>query len=202
MNQSACVVLPVSDASCPLRNRVLDILEVMSELTGGVEVLIVSFGSDDDAGELAMALAREYPQVRHVDRPETNDYLQAVEDGIFASRADMIFVHDPSSPFSQSSLRSLWEIRDDEETVVAQSRVDASVDRIPVETDRLAARSPWSGSIQMIRRSAIQELSRRLPRRPLVAVERFTRTDLSRFDQNEDPYQPNLVNRLRRMITG
>lgn len=186
-----------------LRDRVHTILEVLTELTNVFDVLIVDYGSSDDTREVAIELEREYPQVRLLDRSDLRDSFEALESAIPATDGEIVFMHDPTTPFSPSAVRQLWDIRDDEELVMAQSRPE-TLARSSRGT-RVAA-STWDSrntasrcSVQMLRRRAIASLQVAAPA-TAWPVDRVTRTDLLQPGPVSDGL-PRLLSRLRRLAT-
>lgn len=196
MSQSVSFILPVRDMQYKLRDRVQAILEVLAELTDSFDVLIVDYGSRDDTREVALDLVHEYPQVDLLDRGEGSDLLGAVEAGIYRTRGEIIFVHDSSLPLGVVALQRLWQMRDDTDLVMAQSR---STDQATAPMAHLGAgrRADAAGSsIQMIRRIAIPRSAR--PAEPSFTVDKVMRTDLI-SESPEAVRLPKLLSRLRRM---
>ncbi len=200
MTQSVSLILPVCNQQHGLRNRVLDLAEVLTDLATWFEILIVDYGSTELARELAAEVAREYPQIRFASPRNVEDFLQATHYGILHSDGEIIFIHDSRSPFSPALLRSLWELRDDDELVMAQSPGGALGQGATADGSAAQTHSTQLGSLQMLRRNALQELQQR-PADSRPAVERITRTDLYRDIDPACP-QPNLVSRLRRLVFG
>ena len=199
MSQSVSLILPVCNQQHGLRNLVLDVAEVLTDLATWFEILIIDYGSAEAALETGAELAREFPQIRFVARSDARDFVRATQHGIRLADGEIIFVHDPGLPFSPTLLRSLWALRDDDELVMAQSPVDRGRAVRGSDTQSPAA-GQWWGSLQMLRRSAIRELQRK-PLRTPAPVERITRTDLTSESGLNCP-QPNLASRLRRLVFG
>ncbi len=203
MSPSVSFILPVRDMQVELRDRVHTILEVLTELTNVFDILVVDYGSSDDTREVALELEREYPQVRLLDRTDLRDSFEALEAAIPATEGEIVFMHDPSTPFSPSAVRQLWDIRDDEELVMAQSRPE-SLSR-STRGSRVAA-TAWdtrsassSCSVQMLRRRAIASLQVPAPASSWP-VDRVTRTDLLQPGPVSEGL-PRLLSRLRRLTT-
>jgi hypothetical protein len=200
LTQSVSLILPVRDQQHGLRNRVLDLAEVLTDLATSFEILIVDYGSTELARELTAELAREFPQIRFAAPPEAQDFLQAMHYGILHTAGEIIFLHDPQRPFSPALLRGLWDLRNDDELVMAQSPGATMGPGVATRGATTRASSTHLGSLQMLRRSALCEWQQK-PVRSGPTVERITRTDL---DRDIDPAcpQPNLVSRLRRLVFG
>jgi len=203
LSPSVSFILPVRDMQVELRDRVHTILEVLTELTDRFDILVVDYGSVDDTREVALELEREYPQVRLLDRSDLRDSFEALEAAIPASDGEIVFMHDPATPFSPSAVRQLWDIRDDEELVMAQSRPEslarsARGSRVaPPAWEARAAAS--SCSVQMLRRRAIASLQVAAPTTSWP-VDRVTRTDLLQPGPASEGL-PRLLSRLRRLAT-
>ena len=111
MDRSLCILLPVHNDQATLVSRVVGVLEVVGDLTGSFEVLIVDDASNDATFELGVDLSRVYPQVailRHGDRRGTT---LALETGLRGTRAQIVVVHDPTdAQFDPSALVRLWQL--------------------------------------------------------------------------------------------
>ncbi len=200
MSPSVSFILPVRNLQSGLRKRVLVVLEVLAELTDSFDLLIVDYGSRDDTRDVALDLVREYPQVDFLDQGVNSDLYAAIEAGIHRTRGEIIFVHDSSLPLAVSALQSLWQMRDDQDLVMAQSRSTEPGPEPLLDLTRGRRRQVTAAtSIQMIRRRAM----------PLVdppksnasfAVDRVTRTDLL-GESPEATRLPKLLARLRRFTT-
>ncbi len=204
LSQSVSLILPVRDLQNGLRDRVQTILEILAELSNTFDLLIVDYGSRDETREVAMDLVREYPQVDFMDWGERgggSELFSAIEAGIRRTRGEIIFIHDPMLPLGLSALQGLWQMRDDDDLVMAQSRATGVPLRSLLATSggRQAPMSSRS-SIQMIRRCAIRELPARQQPASSFTVDRVTRTDL--LDEPADALRlPKLLTRLRRLTT-
>lgn len=193
MNSSITVILPVCNLQNALRERVLRILDVLPELSSAFEVMIVDHGSNDDTLDVASEIATSFPQVDYLDG--SGDAESAVEDGIRRTSGEIIFVHDPTLPFSFMSMRRLWEMRDDDELVMARSKAH-HVLRGPHTSTKARAEC----ALQMIRRCAIDDVRDHSQGYTVPSFERFTRTDLAQHSLAES-VNPNIVARLRRFVS-
>lgn len=118
--ESLSVVLPVRNAERTLVTRVVELLEVLPDLTENFEVVIVDDGSTDDTDEAANDLARLYPQVRVVRHAEPLGIEASAETGVSRAMGDVVIVHAGSQPVNASELQRMWMFRDDEELVVSR----------------------------------------------------------------------------------
>lgn len=196
MSQTVSLILPVRDQEQGLRDRVQRILELLAELTASFDVLIVDYGSLDETREVAMELVREFPQVDFLDKPEATDVVSAIEAGIHRTRGEIILIHDPATPLGAGALQSLWQMRNDHDLVMAQSRSTDSPGRpyARIATHR-ATPADRGGSLQMIRRCAMPAARQTTPHH---AIDRVTRTDLL-GESPEAVRLPKLLARLRQM---
>ncbi len=176
-----------------LKDRVHRILDALPELTSQFEVMIVDHGSSDETLEVAAELSTSFPQVDFLDG--SGDAESAVEDGLRRTSGEVIFVHDPTMPFSFTSMRRLWEMRSDDELVMARSKAH-HVLRGPHTQAKARAKC----ALQMIRRRAIDDMRSRSESYAVPSFERFTRTDLAQHSLDES-INPNLVARLRRFVS-
>ena len=167
MDQSLSIILPVHNAEQTLARQVNDLLEVVPELTSRFEVLIVDDGSTDQTEEVAHDLSRQFPQL-HVARHSCRQGAAgAVITALQRTSGDVLFVHDGRAPVRTGELRRMWELREDEQLVMARSQ-----SRTPARPTDLAERlEAWwtavqgassrdrgDSAVQMIRRHAIEGL--------------------------------------------
>ncbi|MFZ5833448.1 MAG: glycosyltransferase family 2 protein [Planctomycetota bacterium] len=108
MERSLTVLLPVRDAQATLARNVAELLEVVPELTGQFELLIVDDGSTDATPEVAQDLGRYFPQVRLVrlEMPRGRD--AAIRTGLERSSGEIVFVRDEAVELGEEELRNLW----------------------------------------------------------------------------------------------
>lgn len=193
MNSSVTVILPVCNLQDVLKDRVHCILDALPELSSTFEVIIVDHGSSDETLEVAAELSKSFPQVDFQDG--SGDAESAVEEGIRRTSGEVIFVYDPTMPFSFSSMRRLWEMRRDDELVMARSKAH-HVLRGPHPQTKARAKC----ALQMIRRRAIDQMLTQSQGYAVPSFERFTRTDLAQHSVDES-IDPKLVARLRRFVS-
>lgn len=150
LNPSLSVILPVCNAESKLAPVVHQLLEVTSELTATLELMIVDDGSTDNTEEVAMELCRQYPQVKTLRYAKQAGHVVAVRAGIMDTTGDVVLIQTMDAPISGEAIRDLWEMRNDEKLVF--DRPDsAHSDSLP----KMYGRPTWSGGTQMLRREAI-----------------------------------------------
>jgi len=108
VQRSLTVLLPVYNAQSTLTATVADVLEVVSELSGQLELVIVDDGSADATGEIAHDLARRYPQVRTFHHGLHQGREAAVQTGLKHSTGEIVFLHDENSGMTLDGIPSLW----------------------------------------------------------------------------------------------
>jgi len=174
------IILPVTNAETTLASKVGELLEVVTDLTENVELLIVDNGSTDDTEDVVMELSRTYPQVHALRQSIKTSDVAAARAGILKTTGEMVLIHNIDSPLSGGAIREFWSMRNDEELVFARSEM--AHDKLP----GMRTNSAWSGT-QMLRRSAVTELQQSKAAAqqvvppssaPKMKIERVTRTDL------------------------
>jgi glycosyltransferase involved in cell wall biosynthesis len=165
---SLSIVLPVYNAEAMLAEQVCRLLEVLPDLAERFEILIVDDGSTDHTSEIAADLVQQFPQLRCIRQGRRRGAAAAIQAGMAETTGEFVLVQDVHEPISPRSLRRLWELRHDEDLVLARTEpqikpLDASLlTKLMnwgrgVERAASAERAPASGT-QLIRRSAVQEL--------------------------------------------
>lgn len=185
MSKSLSIILPVHNAESKLQRYVLQLLEIATDLSDDIELMVIDDGSTDNTEETAMELCRQYPQVRTIRHSQAFGQMNAVRVGISRTGGDVVLIQNMDAPISSEAIRELWEMRNDEELVFARS--EAAHSQAP---PAMHSQPTWSGGTQMLRREAIQqayELPKNPPQNPKpsvkrtqdsVRINRVTRTDL------------------------
>lgn len=73
--------------------------EFLKEITDVYEIIIVHDGSPDRTGEVADALAREYPNVRVIHHAKNMGYGAALRDGFLAAKYDYVMYTDGDNQY-------------------------------------------------------------------------------------------------------
>jgi glycosyltransferase involved in cell wall biosynthesis len=92
------VLLPVRDAQSTLISTVTEVLEVASDLTDRLELLIIDDGSADATIEVAEELSRHYPQVRTVRHIKPMGHDAALRTGLAQSNGEVVVVRQGKGP--------------------------------------------------------------------------------------------------------
>ena len=110
MKPSLSLLIPVHNAQTHLQASVQHLLEVLPELTGRFEVLVVDDGSTDATAELAHELARDYPQIK-VARQTTNlGWAATVASHANRAIGDFLMIHCGGAIVADEVV-SLWRLR-------------------------------------------------------------------------------------------
>ncbi|WP_425619207.1 glycosyltransferase family 2 protein [Anatilimnocola sp. NA78] len=218
------LIMPVRDCEATLGRQVARWLEIIPELTQRFELLIVDDGSNDHTFETAEELARQYPQVRALRNTVARGTQQAVRTGLEQARGEIVFVQDEQAAISSNDLRRLWEMRQNQQLVMA--RTPSRVQNL--SKDLLEKLSTWGealkqqanetnqlAAIHMIRRGAIEELRSstaesemtlgKIPPMPATAVIDPASTNHSRTDANHQggaPRRASFLSHLRELALG
>ena len=108
MSQNVCIIVPVHNVEQVLHHRMMNLIDVISELTDDFEIRIIDDSSIDGTYEIACQLAKEYPQVHAVRTSEQLGIAIAAESEMDTISASNIFVHDISQCFSLTKFMKLW----------------------------------------------------------------------------------------------
>jgi glycosyltransferase involved in cell wall biosynthesis len=163
---SLSVLLPVHNAESVLAEQVCRLLEVLPDLAERFEILIVDDGSTDQTPELAGELTERFPQLRLLRHGRRRGMSAAIAAGMGATSGEFVVVHEGGEPISPRDLRRLWELRHDEDLVVARAEsrpalIDAGLISRLLNWGRGVERTVSEGlpsGTQLLRRSAVREL--------------------------------------------
>jgi glycosyltransferase involved in cell wall biosynthesis len=166
VNDSLSIIIPVRDAEAVLTEQIHQLLDLLPDLTGRFEIIVVDDGSRDHTADVARDLARQYPQLRLICHSEMRGRDMAVKTGLASARGQTVLVKEDFAAISSTDLRRLWSLRHDEGVVMARTERQRGVFD-PATLDRLntwghslrnLAKRANPGGIQMIRRDAAQSL--------------------------------------------
>jgi hypothetical protein len=164
VNDSLSIVVPVRNAEATLAGQIGRLLEILPDLTGRFEIVLVDDASTDHTVELARELAAQYPQLRLVRHRDVRGQEAAVRTGLQWTSGRIVFVQEDPAASSMADLRRLWSLRENEEVVVsnAEGRPSAFDDRLLERLARwgraLQLEAARAKGIHMIRRDAAMQL--------------------------------------------
>ncbi len=105
---SLSLLLPVCNAQKGLEMQVERVLDVLPDLSDCFDVVIIDDASTDETHEVAVDLARRYPQVEVVRHHVRRGVEQAIQTGRGRSKADVVLVHASDEPLDAAKLANLW----------------------------------------------------------------------------------------------
>lgn len=108
MTHSLTILVPVCNAQATLASSVQEALEVFSELSDRLELVIVDDASDDATGEVAEELRRNYPQVRSVYHGERLGREAAIRSGLSHARGDIVLLRDDEDGMVPAEVVRWW----------------------------------------------------------------------------------------------
>ena len=163
---SLSVVLPIYNGAHRLARRVGLLLELLPEITVRFEILILDNGSADQTEEIAYDLARSYPQLRVARHSQHQPEHEVIQTGMQQTSGTLIVVYDERAPINEYGLRRMWELRHNQQLVIARPRREhqsSLIQRLATWAaqiqDECVEHADPSG-IQIIRRRALQELEK------------------------------------------
>jgi dolichol-phosphate mannosyltransferase len=109
MNPSLSVIFPVSNAEESLRRVITSLLDMLPDLAGRFEVLIVDDASTDHTADIADDLRRAYPQVRVLRHGWSWGTSAAVRTGRLACRGQQVIVIPSLCDFNPRDIVRQWE---------------------------------------------------------------------------------------------
>ena len=210
MDQSLSIIVPVHNAQAQLADQIGDMLEILPELAIDFEVMIVDDASTDQTEEVAVDLARQFPQVQVARHAQRKGLAAAVKTGLLGTTSDVVFVCDERTRLSLNGLRELWKLRDDQNLVMAKTEyqpraLDAGlIHRLMVwgkALQKIASSGESPGGIQMIRRCAVEQLSYLDSAERQLTIERIARTDVVKSGRAKQK-PPNFFARLTNFAIG
>jgi hypothetical protein len=91
--RSLSVLLPVKNAQSTLAPTVHRILDVVSEISERIELLIIDDGSADATSEVAMELTRHYPQVRAICKGRSLGRDESIRSALRKSTGEIALIY-------------------------------------------------------------------------------------------------------------
>jgi glycosyltransferase involved in cell wall biosynthesis len=164
VNDSLSIVVAVRNVEATLAGQIGRLLDILPDLTGHFEIVLVDDASTDQTVELARDLAARFPQLRLVRHREVLGTEAAVRTGLQWATGRTVFVQEDPASISMADLRRLWAMRNNEEVVMARAagRPNAFDDRLLERLARwgraLQQEAARARGIHMIRRDAALQL--------------------------------------------
>lgn len=93
MARSLSVLLPVKNAQSTLAPTVHKILDVVSEISERIELLIIDDGSADATSEVAMELTRHYPQVKAICQSRSLGRDESIRSALQKSTGEIALIY-------------------------------------------------------------------------------------------------------------
>ena len=188
MHKSLTILLPVHNAQGTLARQITTLLDFLPEISTEFEILIVDDASTDSTEDVALDLARRFPQVRVLRQSQRRGHQRAIEAGLARTSGEIVFINDPGTQLKEAELLRLWRLKDDPELVMARAKVQAGhldqhlMSRLMTWGEALKQpNSPPNGSIQMLRRSAVETLAKTENPTEEIAIDRNGMTEAVRL---------------------
>ena len=119
--ESLSIILPTSNRQETIAERLLSLLENLSELSSHVQLIIVDDGSKDATPEILDDLRRVYPQIEVNRLPKQLGPAAAVQYGLRKATGDFVFAHESYDKVDMAEVKQLWSLRTDPELVMARA---------------------------------------------------------------------------------
>lgn len=186
LDMSLCVILPVHNMQDQIARQLSDLLEILPDLTPRFQIVVVDDASTDHTEDVVQDLAQRFPQIAVVRQAVTRGAQAAVETGLGITDADIVFVHQPNTRVSQARLSRLWQMRNDNQLVLANAipepkpiprRLIDSLVRWGMSVTEMDQGSADTGGIQMIRQKNAGDATAQAARAKDVSGGRISRTD-------------------------
>jgi polyisoprenyl-phosphate glycosyltransferase len=211
VNDSLSIIIPVHDPGAGLAAQIEHLLELLPELTGRFEILVVDDGSTDHTVELVRELACEYPQLRLIRHVQPRGLEAAVKTGLQWSQGSTVLVQEFPAAVSTTDLQRLWSLRHDQPILPARALARPGLfdpgllERLTTwgQTLRNLARGYSEGTVHMIRREAAATL-------PVEGIDSDETRPLNDHSRADEPHAISVTRRraqtflkhLRDLVTG
>jgi hypothetical protein len=110
LNPSLSVLLPLYNAEQIAEPLILDAIEVLPDLTGRFDIVVIDDGSTDDTANIATGLAARFPQVRILHHARRMGALNAARTGLAISAGEMVLWRDEVSTAGVRGIHRLWRV--------------------------------------------------------------------------------------------
>jgi glycosyltransferase involved in cell wall biosynthesis len=162
------LAFPVYNDEATVETVTSKALEVLAELAGKSEVIIVDDGSPDRSGEIADELARRHDTVRVIHHGSNRGYGEAVKSALEAARYEWICLTDGDDEYDVRDLNRLIRHKDSYDLIITFRYVKlyttfrVFVSWVYNKLVRFLFRTPYrdiSTGLRLIRRSLVPELA-------------------------------------------
>ncbi len=207
LDQSLSIILPTQNNETNLSRRVKELLDVLPDLTGQFEILIVDNGSTDQTEEVANDLTRVFPQVKFKRHDAPQSHGRIVQTGLESTMGEIVFIQEIDTPVNSAELFQLWNMRHDRELILARTRPQShAIDEGLVSRlmswgealKRNAEKHQNSGNTQMMRRDAVEQLASGNAPETELSVDRVGNTDKVIF--NAQSTEQGIPHKNRKMM--
>lgn len=127
MHPALSALMPLRNVQGSLETKVLEWLEVLTELTPRTEIIVVDDASSDATIEVALELMTQYPQLRVVRHATPRGWHASLVAAMDRSRGDILFFPDANCALGLNELPRLWGTLNQYEVILAWPRRDAAV---------------------------------------------------------------------------
>ena len=162
MQPSLSYILLVHNAQDTLDRQVARLLDVLGDLAARFELVVVDDGSTDQTAEVAVELARRYPQIRLEGYGRPRGPEAAVRTGVIRATGDIVLVQPEGEVPGAAELGRIWqrhggqvEIRPDVRPA-ASFAARTNVDPPAAPQDAPSALPDWRTLLDRVRRFALQ----------------------------------------------
>lgn len=110
MNPSLSVLLPLHNAEQIVEPLLLEAVEVLPDLTGRFDVVVIDDGSADDTTGVATNLAARFPQIRLMRHAQRLGPQTAARTGLAVSAGEIVLWRDEFSTEGIRGIHRLWRV--------------------------------------------------------------------------------------------
>lgn len=160
------MLLPVYNAQASVAQAVVQLLEILPDLTSEFVLRVVDDGSTDATSEAAFEVARHYPQVEIFRQATRQGSAAAIRTGLLRDSRPWVLIRDEGCELDAHELDKLWRAKESHDAALARRRrsLPATADeelRLNVWKMRLPVLSPDSEvhGWQLYRRPAIEAVA-------------------------------------------
>lgn len=120
MERSLSALLPVRNAESSLEATVLEMLEVLPELTRRLELVVIDDCSSDATIEVADEMLGRYPQLRVVRHACPKGRAEAIRTGFERSTGEVVFFADEDCGLTLGEVAKMWRALEEHDLVLGR----------------------------------------------------------------------------------